>query len=142
MTANSPDESKDMKRLAICRSIEPTTCFDASKAHTFRGRCGLSRHLLYTSDSNASNPSDACMTSAKGPNNRHSPFSAPGRESGLVVTIMLEVVATMAITEEEVDVVPRAEFNGGVETCLRIGVGAWSNGEKVTMEGFREQEWQ
>ena len=101
----------DIRRLAICRSMEPTTCLEASKAHTFKGRCGLSRHRLKTSDSNASDPNAACMISAKGPNSRHSPFSAPGGASVVEVADTVEATATMAMIEEG-DSVPRAEPDG------------------------------
>ena len=70
-----------MKRLATCKRADPTTCFEASKAHILIGRCGLSLHLLYTRDSKASSPRAACMKRAKGPRSLHSPFSAPGPES-------------------------------------------------------------
>ena len=53
---DSPEENIDMKRFATCNSAEPTTCLDASKAHILTGRCGRSRHLLYTKESKANKP--------------------------------------------------------------------------------------
>ena len=72
----------DMKRFAVCNNTDPRTCFDASKAQILTGRWGRSRHLLYTSDNRASAPKAPCTTREKGPSKRHSPFSAPGLESG------------------------------------------------------------
>ena len=72
------EESTDMNRLATCNKIDPKTCFETSKNHTFRGRGGVSRHRFHTSDSNARIPRAACTNIAKGPNSRHSPSFAPG----------------------------------------------------------------
>lgn len=62
-----------MSKFAKCSNTEPNTCFEASKAHIFIGRCGLSLHLLYTSERRARPPKAACTRMAKGPRSSHSP---------------------------------------------------------------------
>lgn len=60
---------------------EPKTCFDTSNAHIFNGRCGRSRHRLYTNDSRAKAPRAAWTIIENGPSSWHSPLSSGGSSS-------------------------------------------------------------
>ena len=90
-----------MTRLAMCSKADPTTCFEASKAHILTGRCGRSLHLLKTSESRARRPKAPWIKRAKGPNNLHSPSSAPGR--GAPSPVEFEAAVAMAATIEAVE---------------------------------------
>ena len=46
LMVNLPLVSMDRNTFAMWTSTEPTTCFDASKAHTLTVRRGFSRHRL------------------------------------------------------------------------------------------------
>jgi len=96
----------DMNRFAICSSTEPTTCFEASKAQILSGRCGLSLHLLYTRDSRARAPKAACMKREAGPRRRHSPFSAPGRSSVLLLAIRVAVAVAVSTADNAEGTMP------------------------------------
>lgn len=85
-----------MNKFAMCSSTDPKTCFEASNAQILSGRCGRSRHLLYTSDRRASAPRAACINRAKGPSRRHSPFSAPGREWE---SLEFEIIVATAVAD-------------------------------------------
>lgn len=90
-----------MSRFARCSRADPKTCFDASKAQTLTGLCGLSRHLLNTNDSNASRPSAACTRTANGPSSLHSPVfsSSPGRGRGVDVAVEVAAKDTAVASE-------------------------------------------
>lgn len=105
-----------MKRFAMCSNTEPTTCFDASKAQILTGRCGLSRHRLYTNDNNANAPSAPCMKRANGPSSSHSPFFAPWCFEPFPDSIAAAEVAEMISinVEEGVGVLDRAPITVGV----------------------------
>lgn len=105
-----------MKRLAMCNSTEPTTCFDASKAHILTGRCGLSRHRLYTNDNNANAPSAPWIKRANGPSSLHSPFFAPWYFEPFPDAIVAAEVAEMICinVEEEAAVLDRVSIIVGV----------------------------
>ena len=88
----------------MCSSIDPTTCFEASKAHIFTGRCGLSRQRLYTNDSSAKAPRAPWMKRAKGPNSSHSPLPGPGLDdSSLCNTAVATAVTIAVIAGDEVE---------------------------------------
>lgn len=133
-----------MSRFAIWSSIDPTTCFETSNPQILSGRCGLSLHLLYTSDNSARAPNAPCMKTANGPSNWHSPFStssgsdpAPKAMAEAVATITLVAVG---IAVELVTRAVKAGWNGAkvIEEVLYAGldVAVASNAEIAPIEDY------
>lgn len=85
-----------MSKLARCSKADPNTCFDASNAQTLTGLCGLSRHLLKTSDRSANRPSAACTITANGPRSWHSPLFSPSCGLTAVVAVAVGAVGEMS----------------------------------------------
>ena len=111
---NCPLDNKDMNKFAICNSTEPTTCFDASNAQILIGLCGLSLHLLYTSDRRASAPRAPCIKREAGPRRRHSPFSAPGRLSESLLEFEVAVAVAVSMAEKAVEMTTVGMIGGRV----------------------------
>ncbi len=84
------------------------TCFEASKAQILTGRCGLSLHLLNTSDSSASSPRAPWMKRANGPSSLHSPPSAPGLDPSPSVELDAAVATANMAEAAEDDVIAGA----------------------------------
>ena len=99
-------------------------CFETSKSHILTGRCGLSRHLLYTSERAARQPSAAWIIRAKGPKSSHFPSPlAPGAEVDVGDAKEVEVVVAMAEEIYEVAVAERVRANapGADGAAMRKG---------------------